>query len=806
MDKRPYYAIMRIGKIHNYAVLDAVEGHNTRKIPTGIVADRPAPIDWIKHDGSFSDRAKQVLRDTGAEWEKGKILAVEVLVTTSPEWWKNASPEQKAGWAKANFEFAQDQFGPGLISFIPHLDESTPHVQFVGLPLYNAKKGTPGPKPSKPESIARRAKEEAEAPEIWRLSYHEKFGGDPERLAKLQTRYHSYVAHLGLERGKDTRGLNIKHQTLKEYKSKLQQAERKLFEQQKAIDAEWVKIAETQIMLEHYDRQLAEKHKRFAEAKAQFDEKQLKHFAETEKFRVREEAFAQKEHEFHRRMKAHEANEAAVAARRADLDRRDVQIAKREREVELIVAAQAEERLRLDEKLLAASAKEGALEDRDRRATERETIVTNREAVVTERESSLETTLAQVAILGRIISGKIAGIWNRTDAKPEFSEDALTNEERKALRSPLPPILGEAMRLAVGFADQRKKLRAKAKKALARLFNSRAAVTEREASAAATHTAALGIVRNATAAQADADMRIAAVERREQLVAAHESAVAKDRIAAEAALDLAAIRIAEKESAEAELPKLTAQLAQKKSEIETANADLERGRSEVEAVKTAEVAARKSAVVAERQRDAARADAEEAHLDAGAARAEADAARSQAMAENAVLTQIEADRSAREAEKARLIGEVRMLRSEKEGFHQEKRAIENERAALDHEKAIHETSVKLVTSIFSDDRYARMDGVTLEVFPTMKMTGEPEYTLEVDALAPWLPGMVNAYKQMKDEESACNGLRNKLNDRYASLAREYPEKAQDWQASRAADKAAINAMWPNAGQGGGVGG
>lgn len=803
MDKRPYYAIMRIGKIHNYAVLDAVEGHNTRKIPTDIVADRPAPIDWIKHDGSFSDRAKQVLRDTGAEWEKGKILAVEVLVTTSPEWWKNASPEQKAGWAKANFEFAQDQFGPGLISYIPHLDESTPHVQFVGLPLYNAKKGTPGPTPSKPESIARRAREEAQAPRIWRLSYHERFGGDPERLAKLQTRYHAYVEHLGLERGKDTRGLNIKHQTLKEYKLKLQQAERKLFEQQKAIDAEWAKIAETQIMLEHYDRQLAENHKRFAEAKAQFDEKQLMHFAETEEFRVREEAFAQKEHEFDRRLKALEANEEAVAARTADINRRDAQIARREKELDLAVAAQAEERQRLDEKVLATSAKAGALEDRDRRVTERETIVTDREAVVTEQESSLETTLAQVAILGRIITGKIAGTWNRADAKPVFSDDALTTEDRKALRSPLPTVLVEAMRLAVSFADQRKKLRVRAKKALARYFNRKAAIIAREAAASSIYASALEMVRSATAAKADTDTRTAELERGEQRVAAERTAVAKDRLAAEAMLDHAATRIAQVKSAEAALPALTAQLTQTKSEIETANADLERVRLEVEAVNTAKVAARNSAAAAERQRDADLGAADEA-------RAEADEAREKAMAEKAILAQVQADRAALETEKASLQGDVDTLRAKKESLNLEKQLFENERAEFDEVRNTHTISTELLVKIFGSNQHARMNKNTLELFAPGQIDGVPQETMDATGFAPWLPAIVDTYAGYNEQWFSLGKIEKQLAGHYRTLAEQFPEKRAELQAQaeQIKESAALHQkpMWPVVDQKGGVGG
>ena len=62
MADRPHYAIMRIGKIHNYKVLKAVDGHNTRKIPTDTVQGAPPPIDWIDMPGTLCERAQKVLQ------------------------------------------------------------------------------------------------------------------------------------------------------------------------------------------------------------------------------------------------------------------------------------------------------------------------------------------------------------------------------------------------------------------------------------------------------------------------------------------------------------------------------------------------------------------------------------------------------------------------------------------------------------------------------------------------------------------------------------------------------------------------
>lgn len=297
MDKKPPYAILRLEKIHNPKELDRVEAHNTRKIPAGTVEGAPAPIDWMSMTGTFRQRAEQVLQKTGATWEKGKVLAAEVLLSASPEWWANASFECKKEWIKIQYEFAVAKFGPGLISFIPHLDESTPHVQLVGLPLYEAVVKTRGRKPSKPESIARRAEEEAKAPKVWRLSYDEKFGGHSDSLADLQTEYHGYVKHLGLARGEDTRGKGRRHKPLKQIKRELQEKEKRLIEERKLLDEAWAELAERGEVLDQHDEEIRKRREEVLQIEHQNQLRELEHRAKATELRNRERELEAREAE-----------------------------------------------------------------------------------------------------------------------------------------------------------------------------------------------------------------------------------------------------------------------------------------------------------------------------------------------------------------------------------------------------------------------------------------------------------------------------------------------------------------------------
>lgn len=442
MTERLPYAILRIGKIKDFETLAAVEYHNTRQIPAGTVDGAPPPHDLVELEGAYRERIEQVFRETGASWEKGKVLAVEMLVTASPEWWATAKPEEREEWWKAQWRFARDKFGPGLIAFTAHLDESTPHCHFVGLPLYLAIEKKRGAKPKTPEAIRAREAEEAVAPKIWRLSYDKLFGGDRERLAGLQTEYHGYVKHLGLARGRDTVGLEIKHQTLKEYRALLRQAEQDLAQQA-------AELREERQMLDHYEERLASGY-------AELRKDELAVFANQEEVRVRAEAIAGRERTL-------AARENDIRRRERMLDQRETDAAKRSAELAQRESAIRDDLARISAAATARRHAQALIDVRNDRVAEREKAADLRddqlavkEKGLRHREAKLENVQHQLSVVGGLFTGRLSGQWDVEHGRPQKLEGKISSEERDAVTTPWPTWLATAARHALGMAEMRR--------------------------------------------------------------------------------------------------------------------------------------------------------------------------------------------------------------------------------------------------------------------------------------------------------------------------------------------------------------
>ncbi len=300
MTVKKHYAILRVTKIKSFADLRAVGYHNTRAIPTRTVPGAAPPIERLSLTGPFDQRAKSIFKKLEVKFKKNQIIAVEILLTASPEWWAQASNLQKKEWIESTEKFLHAKFGKGLISIAYHTDESTPHIQAVALPLYYRAAEKPGQKPIKPESVAQRQLEEANAPKIWRLSYDELLGGKRDRLSELQTWYHSFVAHLGLERGEITIGKGIKHKLLKQFAQELERKERHLEALQSSIESD-------QAFLAH----------------------------EENKLRDQIYNFRNEERDVDARLKALIKREEAIKAREAVLDAREANLTRREQITEI---------------------------------------------------------------------------------------------------------------------------------------------------------------------------------------------------------------------------------------------------------------------------------------------------------------------------------------------------------------------------------------------------------------------------------------------------------------------------------------
>lgn len=566
MTEKPNYAIMRIGKIRTRTVLDAVEWHNTRKGPARVVEGLGLPEEWVDRKGSYRDRADAILEEVGATHEEGKILAVEVMVSTSPEWWDTATDEQKREWWLAQYAYAKHLFGPGLLAFTPHLDESSPHAQFVGLPLYHAVKKKTGPKPKDPEDLRKRLEEEANAPKIWRLSHDAVFGGGPEGLSAHQTAYHDFVAHLGLARGRDTVGLGIKPIPLKKYAELLTKMDRDL-------QREAEELAEKQQMLDHYDQQLRDGFERQRLQREALEKDELVLFAKKIAFDERERQIFAAEQEISARREELSERENGILLRESSLAEENEDLERKVRSHE-----DATERLEARRSLLDIVAqnqrsKEDSLSKREKQAENRDASVSRREAQIAEKEAAVkaqqgevERALSQISVLNGVLSGRLAVTWNEVK-QPVLKGGETKPEEQSALSEPWPQLLASALRHAMSMAAARKRLADRIWFMLARLRTRGKAMKATELAADAAQKAVELRAQDAEHRTAMAERKDREAQRSEENAIKAQEKARTDRLAADALITRADAVAARLNDKQAELEKLDDAISTKKVDL-----------------------------------------------------------------------------------------------------------------------------------------------------------------------------------------------------------------------------------------------
>lgn len=181
------YAIMRCKKLASAGSVASALRHCYRERETpNADADRTPQNE---HGAAKStDEAMGKLRAMlPVKRRKDAVLAVEYLMTASPEWWEKATPEQQREFFKQSKQWLADKFGADRIFVATiHRDETSPHLSAFVVPLT------------------------ADG----RLSAKELIGGR-EQLSKDQTSYAECVHHLGLERGIE--GSKARHTTISQY-------------------------------------------------------------------------------------------------------------------------------------------------------------------------------------------------------------------------------------------------------------------------------------------------------------------------------------------------------------------------------------------------------------------------------------------------------------------------------------------------------------------------------------------------------------------------------------------------------------
>ncbi|WP_196779659.1 MobV family relaxase, partial [Malaciobacter mytili] len=141
-----------------------------------------------------TDEAMGKLREKLPEKRrKDAVLAIEYVLSASPEWWINADSGRKADFYQSSMDWLAEKYGREniLVSSI-HLDEKTPHMSAFVVPI--TKDG--------------------------RLSAKE-FIGNRTKMSNDQSSYAEAVKHLGLVRGIE--GSKATHKRIKAHYNALGQ-------------------------------------------------------------------------------------------------------------------------------------------------------------------------------------------------------------------------------------------------------------------------------------------------------------------------------------------------------------------------------------------------------------------------------------------------------------------------------------------------------------------------------------------------------------------------------------------------------
>ncbi|MEO4904141.1 MobV family relaxase, partial [Bacteroides thetaiotaomicron] len=130
------YAIMRCKKLAKMGNVAASLKHAYRERETPN-ADASRTPDNEHRAASSTDEAMGRIRELLPDKRrKDAVLAVEYVMTASPEWWKQASQEQQAAFFDQAHKWLADKYGADrIVTASIHRDETSPHMTAFVVPL-----------------------------------------------------------------------------------------------------------------------------------------------------------------------------------------------------------------------------------------------------------------------------------------------------------------------------------------------------------------------------------------------------------------------------------------------------------------------------------------------------------------------------------------------------------------------------------------------------------------------------------------------------------------------------------------------
>jgi len=206
------FAVCRTEKIHDWASLEKRAGHNERATPPDHAwqpdpenpdSKRPAwiaakPVFLVGGPGFAAKWKGQVdqMKLRKLKEDQRHVLAREMLLSASPEFFEGMSRADVDKWAAASVDWAKARFGADRVGqAVLHLDEQTPHLHLFLLPTKATKTGL---------TLSDRALGLA---------------GSKHDLSKLQDDYAAAMQPFKLERGKP--GSSATHQKTKDWRRQM---------------------------------------------------------------------------------------------------------------------------------------------------------------------------------------------------------------------------------------------------------------------------------------------------------------------------------------------------------------------------------------------------------------------------------------------------------------------------------------------------------------------------------------------------------------------------------------------------------
>lgn len=192
----PAFAVLRIQKLKSWGDIAGAGKHNQRERDTPNADAARSGQNCLLVGDAAANCVDAIKEAIGSQRIRSNaVLGVEMLFSASPEYFRPSAPEQAGTynaerlekWSQATTKWLNEQYGSRVIKATLHLDEATPHIHALLVPLDDRGK----------------------------LNCRALFGGTRHTLSALQTDYAQAVAPLGIGRG--IANSRVQHQKVSQY-------------------------------------------------------------------------------------------------------------------------------------------------------------------------------------------------------------------------------------------------------------------------------------------------------------------------------------------------------------------------------------------------------------------------------------------------------------------------------------------------------------------------------------------------------------------------------------------------------------